>query len=282
MTQLPVPEPPHESRVWFITGASRGLGHAFAEAALAAGDRVVAAARDTSALDVLGRGHGGRLVPLPLDVSRRADVFAAVERATAAFGRLDVVVNNAGQLLFGMVEEATEEQARAHLDINFFGALWVTQAVLPVLRAQGSGHLFQVTAMGAGGGAAGTGLYGAGKAALAAVGEAVAAEVEPFGIHVTVLEPGGYDTGLGHLGTTATTPHPAYDGARAALEASWAAYPPPASPAAAAAVVLALSRTDSPPRRIVLGDRAYDDVVADQRSRLHAYTDWEHLSREGG
>lgn len=206
MTQLPVPEPPHESRVWFITGASRGLGHAFAEAALAAGDRVVAAARDTSALDVLGRGHGGRLVPLPLDVSRRADVFAAVERATAAFGRLDVVVNNAGQLLFGMVEEATEEQARAHLDINFFGALWVTQAVLPVLRAQGSGHLFQVTAMGAGGGAAGTGLYGAGKAALAAVGEAVAAEVEPFGIHVTVLEPGGYDTGLGHLGTTATTP----------------------------------------------------------------------------
>ncbi|MET9682304.1 SDR family NAD(P)-dependent oxidoreductase [Streptomyces coeruleorubidus] len=280
MTQLPAPGGPSVSRVWFVTGASRGLGRAFTEAALAAGERVVATARDVSSLD--GHGHDGHLVALPLDVSRRAEVFAAVDRAVAAFGRLDVVVNNAGQLVLGMVEETTEEQARDHFDVNFFGALWVTQAVLPVLRAQGAGHLFQVTAMGAGGGSAGSGIYSAGKAALSAMGEAAAAEAGPLGIHVTLLEPGAYDTGLGHLGSTVAPPHPAYDGVRAALEASWAESPPPASPAAAAKVVLEISRMDSPPRRIVLGDRAWDEVVAGQRDRLREYTDGEQLSRRGG
>ncbi|MEZ0163010.1 SDR family NAD(P)-dependent oxidoreductase [Streptomyces althioticus] len=280
MTQLPAPGGPAGGRVWFITGASRGLGRAFAEAALAAGERVVATARDVSCLD--GHQHEGRLMVLPLDVSRRTDVFAAVDRAVAAFGRLDVVVNNAGQLVLGMVEETTEEQVRDHLDVNFFGALWVTQAVLPVLRAQGAGHLFQVTAMGAGGGSGGSGIYGAGKAALGAMGEAVAAEAGPLGIDVTLLEPGPYDTGLGHLGTTVTAPHPAYNGVRAALEASWTESPPPASPAAAAKVVLEVSRMDSPPRRIVLGDRAWDEVVAGLRERLREYTEWEHLSRRGG
>ncbi|QEU96280.1 SDR family NAD(P)-dependent oxidoreductase [Streptomyces kanamyceticus] len=282
MTQLPVTEPPHESRVWFVTGASRGLGYAFTEAALAAGDRVVATARDVAALEARAAAHDGRLLALPLDVTRREDVHGAVERATAAFGRIDVVVNNAGQLLFGMVEETTEEQARHHLDTNFFGALWVTQAVLPVLRAQGSGHILQVTVAGAGGGSAATGLYGAGKAALNALSEALAEEVEPFGIKVTLLEPGPYDTGLGHHGLTATEPDPAYDGPRAALEASWADSPPPPSPALAAAVVLEVVGMDDPPRRLVLGAAAYDEAVAEQRERADAYTEWASLSRQGG
>ncbi|MEU6703801.1 SDR family NAD(P)-dependent oxidoreductase [Streptomyces wuyuanensis] len=270
------------SRVWFVTGASRGLGRAFTEAALAAGDRVVATARDVSALDGPAGTYDGRLLALSLDVTRREDVFAAVDRATAAFGRLDVVVNNAGQLLFGMVEETTEEQARHHLDTNFFGALWVTQAVLPLLRAQRSGHILQVTVAGAGGGSAATGLYAAGKAALNAVGEALADEVAPFGIKVTLLEPGAYDTGLGHFGLTATEPNPAYDGPRATLEASWASSPPPASPEAAAAVVLEISRMDDPPRRIVLGAAAYDEATGGQRDRLREHAAWEHLSRKGG
>ncbi|MFD7229129.1 SDR family NAD(P)-dependent oxidoreductase [Streptomyces sp. NPDC059881] len=282
MTQLPSADPPRESRVWFVTGASRGLGYAFTEAALAAGDRVIAMARDVSALEARADAHDGRLVAFPLDVARREDVFDAVDRATAAFGRIDVVVNNAGQLLFGMVEETTEKQARSHLDTNFFGALWVTQAVLPVLRAQGCGHVLQVTVAGAGGGSVATGLYGAGKAALNAVSEALAEEVEPFGIKVTLLEPGPYDTGLGRFGLTTTEPNPAYDGPRATLEASWADSPPPPSPDSAAAVVLELVGMVDPPRRLVLGATAYDETVAEQRKRADAYTAWGPLSRQGG
>src|ERR1051325_6010450 len=116
-----------DSRVWFITGASRGLGRAFTEAALAAGDRVVAAARNVAPLADLAEQSGGRPVPLALGGTDREGGFEGVERAAAAFGRLDVVVNNAGAMLYGMVEEAAEEQIRAHMDVNFFGAVWVAQ-----------------------------------------------------------------------------------------------------------------------------------------------------------
>src|ERR1044072_276878 len=124
---------------WFVTGASRGRGRAFAEAALSAGARDVAAARDVEPLAELAEGYPEDLLRIPLDVCARAAVFEAVDKAAAAFGRLDVVVNNAGGLLYGMVEESTEEQIRAHLDVNFFGAVWVAQAVIPHLRARGGG-----------------------------------------------------------------------------------------------------------------------------------------------
>ncbi|MCT1356035.1 SDR family NAD(P)-dependent oxidoreductase [Gordonia hongkongensis] len=153
------------SRVWFITGASRGLGRAFTEAALAAGDEVVAVARNIEPLASLATRHPDQLHPLSLDVTDRQAVFDGVDAAVTAFGRPDIVVNNAGGMLYGMVEEATEAQIRAHLDLNFFGAVWVAQAVLPHLRAGGGGRLLQVTSMGSGGGMATVGFYGAGKAA---------------------------------------------------------------------------------------------------------------------
>ncbi|WP_258312471.1 SDR family NAD(P)-dependent oxidoreductase [Streptomyces sp. ZEA17I] len=278
-----MPQTPDDSRVWFVTGASRGLGRAFAEAALDAGDRVVATARDVSALDPLIDRHEGRLAALSLDVTRRDEVMATVARAVELFGRLDVVVSNAGQLLYGMVEETTEAQARAHLDVNFFGALWVAQAVTPVLRAQGAGHFLQVSVAGAGGGSASTGLYSAGKAAVSALGEALAEEVEPFGIKVTLLEPGEYDTGLGELGTTATEELDVYDEARAGMTESWSeAGEPAADPARAAAVVLELSRMVSPPRHVVLGGTAYDDALGDLRERIEARTSWAGLSHRAG
>jgi NADP-dependent 3-hydroxy acid dehydrogenase YdfG len=164
------------SRVWFITGASRGLGRAFTEAALAAGDRVAGASRDISPLDDLVARHPDRLLALRLDVTDRAAVFDVVDKAVEHFGRLDVVVNNAGALFAGMVEEFTEAQARAQLDLNFFGALWVSQAVLPQLRAQGSGHIVQISSIGALGGFPSTGLYSASKFALEGMSEALAAE----------------------------------------------------------------------------------------------------------
>ncbi|WP_043626647.1 SDR family NAD(P)-dependent oxidoreductase [Nonomuraea candida] len=266
------------TRVWFITGASRGLGRAFTEAALAAGDRVVAAARNVEPLAELEREHPGALVRLALDVSDRAAVREGVDRAAAAFGRLDVVVNNAGTLLYGMVEEATEEQLRAHFDVNFFGAVWVSQAVIPHLRAQGSGHLLQVTSMGAGGGFASTGMYAAGKAALDSVSEALAMEVEPFGIKVTILQMGGYDTGLFTTGTTATEPDPRYAPLRAKLAEMWGEDAGP-DPSTAAPVIMELVGLADPPRRLIVGSVSYDLVRQMEAARAEQYAAWESLSR---
>ncbi|GGS91945.1 short-chain dehydrogenase/reductase [Streptomyces toxytricini] len=265
-------------RVWLITGASRGLGRAFAEAALAAGDRVVAAARNVEPLGELAEKYLGHLVPLALDVTDRRAVFDAVERGAAAFGRLDVVVNNAGGMLYGMVEEATEEQIRAHMDVNFFGAVWVAQAVLPHLRAQGGGRLLQVTSMGSGGGMATVGFYGAGKAALDSVSEALAREVEGFGIKVTIVQMGGYNTGLFTTGTTATQPLAPYQSLRTEMEAMWGdAVAPEAD--TAAPVIMELAALPDPPRRLIVGSESFDHVMEMGRARADLYRSWEHLSR---
>ncbi|NUR89682.1 MAG: SDR family NAD(P)-dependent oxidoreductase [Nonomuraea sp.] len=266
-------------RVWFITGASRGLGRAFTEAALERGDRVVASARDVEPLAELESRHPGALLRLPLDVTDRAAAHEAVDRAVTAFGRLDVVVNNAGGLLLGMLEEATEEQIRAHFDVNVFGAVWVTQAVLPYLRAQGSGHILQVASMGSGGGFASVGLYAAGKSALDSLSQALAMEVEPFGVKVTILQMGGYDTGLFTLGTTATEPNPAYDRLREALAEMWGedAGPPPST---AAPVIMELVDLPDPPRRLIVGSQSYDLVQQLHEARAEEYRAWEQLSRK--
>ncbi|MCS0639733.1 SDR family NAD(P)-dependent oxidoreductase [Streptomyces sp. LP05-1] len=265
-------------RVWFITGASRGLGRAFTEAALAGGDRVVAAARDVEPLEELAGRHPGRLVPLSLDVADRRAVFDGVERAAAAFGRLDVVVSNAGGMLYGMVEEATEEQIRAHMEVNFFGAVWVAQAVLPHLRAQGGGRLLQVTSMGSGGGMATVGFYGAGKAALDSVSEALAMEAAGFGVKVTVVQMGGYHTGLFTTGTTATEPLPQYQPLRAEMEAMWGDAVGP-EPETAAPVIMELAALPDPPRRLIVGSQSFDHVQEMGRDRAELYRSWEHLSR---
>ncbi|WP_406315217.1 SDR family NAD(P)-dependent oxidoreductase [Streptosporangium sp. NBC_01639] len=266
------------ARVWFITGASRGLGRAFAEEALAAGDHVVAAARNIEPLEDLAGEHPDDLVRLPLDVSDRQAVFEGVERAVAAFGRLDVVVNNADGLLYGMVEEATEEQIRAHLDVNFFGAVWVSQAVLPHLRAQGSGRILQVTSMGSGGGMASVGFYGAGKVALDSLSEALAMEVDRFGIKVTIVEMGGYATGLFTTGTTATEPLSHYEALRAEMAEMWGDDAGP-DPSTAAPVIMELAALPDPPRRLIVGSRSYDQVQELNRARTGSYRAWEHLSR---
>ena len=152
-------------RIWFITGASRGFGRSFAQAALAVGDRVAATARDTSSLDDLAAEHGDAVLPIEFDVTDHDAALAAVRQAHDRLGRLDVVVNNAGYGVSGAIEELTEEQARRQIEVNLFGALWVTQAALPILREQGSGWIVQVSI----GGLAAfplTGIYHASKWAL--------------------------------------------------------------------------------------------------------------------
>jgi NAD(P)-dependent dehydrogenase (short-subunit alcohol dehydrogenase family) len=260
-------------RTWFVTGASRGLGQAFTEAALAAGDRVVAVSR------TIEPREDDRVLAFPLDVTDRDAVHAAVDRAVTHFGGLDVVVNNAGYLAMGMVEEFTEDEARDQLDVNFFGPLWVTQAVLPHLRAQGSGHLVQISSIGALGGYPLTGLYSASKFALEGMSEAVAAEAARFGVRTTIVEPGGYWTGLYLSGLRATAPHPAYAELRAELESQFAEGSKDSMPELAALAVLELVDSDDPPLRLLLGDLAYDLAVDTTTRRLATWARWEHVSR---
>ncbi|MCF2529633.1 SDR family oxidoreductase [Yinghuangia soli] len=265
-------------RTWFITGASRGLGRAFAEAALGAGDRVAAAARSTAALDELAAAHPGRVLPLTLDVTDREAVSRAVEAAVAHFGRLDVVVNNAGTLSMGMVEEFTEAEARAQMETNFFGALWVGQAVMPYLRAQGSGHIVQISSIGGLAGFPLSGLYAASKFALEGMSEALAMEAAQFGVKVSIVQPGGYWTDL-YTAMKAATPLEAYAPLRAELEKMWAEGSVDSEPRLAAEALLKLVDSDEPPLRLLLGSMVYDLAFDVSRKRMETWAAWEGTSR---
>ncbi|MGN6241974.1 MAG: SDR family NAD(P)-dependent oxidoreductase [Cellulosimicrobium cellulans] len=264
-------------RTWFVTGASRGLGHALAVAALERGDQVVAAARTASASAFDAR-HRDRVLALPLDVTDKRAVDAAVAAAVERFGRLDVVVNNAGTLSMGMVEEFTEAQARTQLEVNFFGALWVSQAVLPHLRVQRSGHLLQVSSIAALGGFPSTGLYSASKFALEGMSEALAAEAAAFGVRVTVVQPGGYWTDL-YASMASTTPTEPYAPLRAELERQWADGSVDSDPRLAAEAMLTLVDSDDPPLRLLLGSMVYDVAQHVTAQRLETWAAWEQVSR---
>ncbi|MEU0464989.1 SDR family NAD(P)-dependent oxidoreductase [Amycolatopsis sp. NPDC006131] len=260
------------SRVWFITGASRGLGRAFTEAALDRGDRVVAASRTITAEAT------DRLLPIQLDVTRRDDVFRAVEQAIDHFGQLDVVVNNAGTLTMGMVEEFTEDQARAALETNFFGALWVSQAVLPVMRRRQSGRILQISSIAALGGFPMTGLYSASKFALEGMSEALAREAATFGVKVSIVQPGGYWTDL-YTAPAMASPVDEYAPLRQELERQWSEGSVDSDPALAAEALLKLVDSEDPPLRLLLGSMVYDLAQDLTRQRLDGWAAWEEVSR---
>ncbi|MEU7571432.1 SDR family oxidoreductase [Micromonospora sp. NPDC049240] len=264
-------------RTWFITGASRGLGRAFAEAALDRGDRVVAAARTVTPDDFDAR-HGDRLLALTLDVTDRAAVFAAVATAIEHFGRLDIVVNNAGTLSMGMVEEFTEAEARAQFEVNLFGALWVSQAALPHLRAQRSGHIVQVSSISALGGFPSTGMYSASKFALEGMSEALAMEAAAFDVRLSIVQPGGYWTDL-YDSMTTTAPIDAYAPMRAELARQWAEDSVDSEPRLAAEALLRLVDSDDPPLRLLLGSMVYDLAFDIARRRMDTWAGWERVSR---
>jgi NAD(P)-dependent dehydrogenase (short-subunit alcohol dehydrogenase family) len=260
------------TKTWFITGASRGFGRAWAQAALERGDRVAATARDVSAIDDLAAAHPEALLLVTLDVTDRDAAFAAVAAAHERFGRLDVVVNNAGYGLFGAIEEVDEAQARAQLDTNLLGALWVTQAALPILRGQGSGHILQVSSIGGIAAFPLVGVYNASKWGLEGFSEALAAEVAPHGIKVTLVEPGPYATDWAGSSGVRATPIDAYDDLRAARAEAAADRPSP-GPEVTAEAILTLVDADEPPLRLFLGsfplaiaERAYADRLATWRA----------------
>ncbi|TQS23109.1 SDR family NAD(P)-dependent oxidoreductase [Microbispora sp. KK1-11] len=262
---------------WFITGASRGFGNVWARAALRRGDRVVATARDVSALKPLADEFGDAVLPLTLDVTDREAAFAAVAQGAERFGGVDVAVNNAGYGLFGAVEEVTEAQARAQLETNLLGALWVTQAVLPGMRERGRGHILQVSSIGGVAAFPMLGLYNASKWGLEAFSESLAQEVAPHGIKVTIIEPGPYGTDWSGSSAVHAEPLPAYEPVREARRAA-AAGRVPIGPEATADAVLAVVDAERPPLRLFLGSYCLPIAERVYTERLHTWREWRSLS----
>lgn len=266
-------------KVWFITGTSKGFGRVWAEAALARGDRVAASARDVKTLAPLVERYGDRVAALTLDVTDKAAVQASIIEAHSRFGRLDVVINNAGYGLFGTIEEVSESEAREQLETNLFGALWVTQAVLPIMRAQGSGHIIQVSSIGGVNAFPTIGLYHASKWGLEGFSQSLAAEVAEFGIKVTIVEPGGFATDWGGASAKRAKQLPAYDGARAAI-AAFRTNNVPGDPDATGAAILKIVDTDDPPLRIFFGTGGLPMTRAEYAKRIGIWEKWNDISIE--
>jgi len=266
-------------KVWFITGTSRGFGREWAIAALERGDKVAATARDTASLDDLVAKYGDAILPLKLDVNDRAADFAAVNEAHDHFGRLDIVVNNAGYGQFGFVEEVSEQDVRDQFETNVFGALWVTQAALPYLREQGSGHIIQVSSIGGIVAFPNVGIYHASKWALEGFSQSLAQEVAPFGVHVTLIEPAGFDTDWAGSSSRRAEELPAYSDVHAATEevrkTRWAA---PGDPKASAAAVLKVVDADEPPLRVFFGEAPLGLAKADYEDRLRTWEQWQPVA----
>jgi NAD(P)-dependent dehydrogenase (short-subunit alcohol dehydrogenase family) len=257
-------------RVWLITGASRGLGRVWTEAALRHGDYVAAISRSIMAEEKLAE-WGDQVLRVELDVRDHPSAVAAVDRAVAQFGRLDVVVNNAGFGLFGMVEEIPEPLAREQLDTNVLGPLWISQAALPYMRCQGSGHIIQISSIGGVVAFPGLGLYHASKWALEGFTESLRAEVFGFGIRVTVVEPGGFDTDWRGSSAMHAEPLAVYDTLREQRDARSQDRSSIADPQSVASALLSLVGHKDPPARLLLGDGLLEAVIANYYARID---DW--------
>ncbi|MFC8181725.1 SDR family oxidoreductase [Rhodococcus sp. NPDC057297] len=264
------------SKVWFVTGASRGFGREFVIAALERGDRVAATARNTDTLSDLVDTYGEAVLPLRLDVTDRDEVFAAVAAAHENFGALDVVVNNAGYGLFGTVEEITEQQLRDQFETNLFGVFHVTQAVLPILREQGSGHIVQISTIGGVAAFPTLGGYHASKWALEGLTESLAQEVAGFGIQVTIIEPGGFDTDWKTTSATVADALPPYTSVHVAMT-QMAAAPSP-KPVGFGSAILEIVDAEKPPLRVFFGEQPTQMIPHLYQQRLDEWAAWAPVS----
>ncbi|WP_263385490.1 SDR family NAD(P)-dependent oxidoreductase [Granulicella arctica] len=266
------------NKVWFITGCSRGFGRIWADAALERGDKVAATARTLASIADLKEKYGDNVLTLELDVTRRDQVKEVVANAHAHFGRLDVVVNNAGYSLVGTVEEASADEVRALYETNIFGALSVIQEVLPLLREQGSGHILGISSTLGHVSMPLIGYYCSSKWAFEAIHESLAAEVKTFGIKVTIVEPGAYAT---EFGSPSSLKHAASLDIYADLKEkvfgglkTMERGDPSATPDAVFKVVDA----EDPPLRLFLGSHNLPSVRAAYAERLATWEAWESVS----
>ena len=264
------------SKVWFITGASRGFGRVWAEAALERGDKVAATARNLESLADLKQRFGDSVLPLELDVTAAERVPHAVHQAFQHFGRLDVLVNNAGYSLIATAEEATDEQVQALFDANYFGVVRVLRAALPLLRQQGSGHILGVTSSLGVVPAPLIGFYSATKAAAEALHETLAKEVAQFGIKVTMIEPGAYATEFGKSATRANAME-VYDTFRKEFMAGLMKLER-GNPKATADALFKVVDAEQPPLRLILGSTALPDIRVAYADRLATWDAWQAVS----
>jgi NAD(P)-dependent dehydrogenase (short-subunit alcohol dehydrogenase family) len=264
-------------KVFFITGASRGFGKLWAEAFLKRGDRVAATARDIDHLNYLVEKYGNSVFPIKLDVNSREESFESVRQAEDHFGRIDVLINNAGYGLFGAIEETSEQEARDQIDTNFFGVLWVTQAVLPIMREQNTGHIIQLSSMLGLVALPVLGLYNASKFAVEGLTETLAAEVADFGIKVTLIEPNGFSTDWAGASAVQTIQTDTYAPLKKAFSES---IPPDAwgKPEATVDAIIKLVDSPNPPLRLLLGKVAYSLVKQNYEKRLASFEEWKDVS----
>lgn len=270
-----------DSPVWFITGCSTGFGRQFARAALAHGFRVVATARDPKTLHELVAGHKGQAIALALDVTKEEQIKHAVSEAERVFGRIDVLVNNAGYGYLAAVEEGDEKDIRAMFDTNFFGMAAMIRAVLPGMRARRHGHIVNIASVGGIVGFAGSGYYAATKFAVEGLSDSLAKEVEPLGIHVLVVEPGPFRTDWAGR-SLKQSPHfiDDYEHTASARRRETAGYSgkQPGDPARAAEAVIKAVQSPTPPRHLVLGHQGFDNVETQLHSMLEEVDLWKATS----
>jgi NAD(P)-dependent dehydrogenase (short-subunit alcohol dehydrogenase family) len=268
------------SKVWLVTGSSRGLGRAFAEAALEAGENVAVTARNVATLADLKQRFGNQVLPLELDVTNEPQALGAVKSTIETFGKLDVLVNNAGYGNVAPIEDTGIEEFRAQIETNLFGVIILTKAVLPHFRQQRRGHFIQVTSIAGRLGPIGRAPYAAAKWGVEGFSETLAKEVAPFGVKVTIVEPGGFRTDFAGVSTSLREGRPEYDatvGATARFQREYNGKQP-GDPAKAALAVLRLASDENPPLRIVLGSDAYDAAEKNDLAKIEMSKEWKDLS----
>ena len=264
------------SKVWFITGASRGFGRVWAEAALERGDKVTITARNLDSIADIKQRFGDAVLPLQLDVTDAKRVPEAVREAFEHFGRLDVLVNNAGYSLIATAEEATDEQVHALFDANYFGVVRVLRAALPLMRQQGSGHLLGVTSSLGVVPAPLIGFYSATKAAAECLHETLAKEVVQFGIKVTMIEPGAYATEFGKSATRANAME-VYDAFRKEFMTGLMKLVR-GNPKATAEAIFKVVDAEQSPLRLILGSTALPEIRSAYAERLATWDSWRAVS----
>ncbi|RMI27985.1 oxidoreductase [Nocardia stercoris] len=273
-----------ENQVWLVTGTSSGFGRAIANAVLAAGGRVVATARDTAALKDIHEHAPDRVLPLRVDVTDPATITAAVDVAVAHFGRIDVLVNNAGYGYRGAIEESSDRDLRDLMETNVFGLIAVTKAVLPVMRAQGSGHIVQMSSVGGVRARLGGAPYALTKFAVEGLSEGMSYELAPFGIGVTIVEPGPFRTDFAGRSVRWADPLPAYEPVMAAERTRFEAQngAQPGDPDRAAAAILRAVAMDPPPLRLPLGPESFAGIRATLTERLAELDELESWAADTG
>jgi NAD(P)-dependent dehydrogenase (short-subunit alcohol dehydrogenase family) len=268
------------TQVWLITGGSRGLGRALAEAVLAAGHKLLATARNPTQLAGLNAKYGGNVRTFALDVTDPRAARDAVAAAVETFGRLDVLVNNAGYGDIGSIEDTSLDDIRAQVETNLFGVINVTKAAIPFMREQRAGRIIQFSSVGGRVGAMGRAAYSAAKWGVEGFSESLAKETAPLGIKVTIIEPGGFRTDFAGSSSKLNAGRPEYDstvGAAARFQRDYDSKQP-GDTGKAATVILQVAGMDEPPLRLLLGSDAARIVEQNDLAKLEADRKWRHLT----